>query len=88
MLYFSNSQINRAIIRFGPSELMLLPVSVLNPFEFLLDLATQAQFDVKNKVITMVTKRGQTMVKASRRANRGAWKLKINIQLSNLSEVD
>ena len=82
MLSFANSQMNRASVRFGPSKLMLLPVSMLRPFEFRLDLAAQAQFGVKNKGITMATDSEQIMATAARRAERGAWKLRMKSEHS------
>ena len=77
MLSFANSQMNRASVRFGPSKLMLLPIRMLRPFEFRLDLAAQTQFGVQNKGITMATKMEQTIAKASRQAERAAWKRRI-----------
>ncbi len=82
MLSFANSQIDCASVRFGLSKLMLLPVSMLRPFEFRLDLAAQAQFGVKNKGITMATDSEQIVATASRRAERAAWKLRMNSEHS------
>ncbi len=89
MLSFANSQMNRASVRFGPSKLMLLPIRMLRPFEFQLDLAAQTQFGVQNKEIKRATKMEQTIAKASRQAERAAWKLRMKSkQLSKPSEAD
>ncbi len=88
MLSFANSQMNRASIKFGPSKLMLLPIHMLRPYECQLDLATQAQFGVKNIGITMATKMEQIMANAFKKAERDAWKLRMkSAQLSMHQEV-
>ena len=56
---------------------MLLPIHMLRPYECQLDLATQAQFGVKNIGITIATKMEQIMANAFKKAERDAWKLRM-----------
>ncbi len=65
---------------------MLLPVSMLRPFEFRLNLAAQAQFGVKNKGIKMATDSEQIIATAAGRAERGAWKLRMKSEHSYVRE--